>query len=473
MLLLPSETSSHSADQQTAGLTQPSISLKRKCGQWSSGSSVGRLAFGFRFDPHSSRFSLFSDLSSGAIQPFFPTLYSILFSLSMPATFTFGQAAPLELDLPEGFPVIIETADAWEGHGSIKRRLGSYFNTTDFGAEKVGDDQYIIFPFDKQAKSKDDSSDTFKQFLESFAVHGELSPKSKELFDLFAQQKLKYADSEAFLKASKLGFLRLTSQLVVLRREILKSQTLATVINTKAIPINAMGDLEASHKTVSLKEAIDFMTQQMLVLMGAQRFYDDLLGFWNDEVSAEEKRARDPAGAAPFWAAQKEKFLEHAHLLTAWPEFGSSHLSSAPKKDSLLWLGQEALTDSKVKTQERRLSIEKAYHSDFKQHVKHFALCHDLTKTADKPPPSKRKRYDDFTALPEAPRPTASMTPTLSAPRAAFAMARPLPRPKNRRRPRPGPKFLQAKIRRRLGPLRCGRCKKPGHEARNCHSRRV
>ena len=386
-------------------------------------------------------------------------------------TFTFGQVAPIQLELPTDFPVLVESAEGWADFRPIKRRLASHFNLTDFGVDKTGQDEYILFPLDKEPKSAD-STGEFKEFLDSFAVLGELSPKAKELYELFSQHKLKYADSEEFLRASKLGFLRLTSQLVVLRREVMKAQAFSAILNTKAIPISSMGDLEGSDKTASLKEALDFITQQALVLTGAQRYYDDLLDFWNEEVTGDEKRARDQTGAAPFWAAQKEKFLSFSHDLSTWPEFGRANLHTQPKKDSLLWLGKEAITDSKVKSQERKMAIKKAYHLEFKQQAKHLSLCQDATKYADKPL-QKRRRPDSAAppTVPEAPRPTASMPPTLSAPRSAFSAVRGFPsKQKNRRRPRPGLRTFQSRPRRQ-GPLRCGRCGKQGHETKNCHSR--
>ena len=144
-------------------------------------------------------------------------------------------------------------------------KIASHFNLTDFGSDKTGEDEFIIFPLDKEPKIKETPNE-FKSFLDSFVVLGELSPKAKELYELASQHKLKFADSEEFMRATKLGFLRFVSQLVVLRREILRAPQFSAVLNAKAIPISSMGDLELSSTSTTLKDALEFITHQALTL---------------------------------------------------------------------------------------------------------------------------------------------------------------------------------------------------------------
>ena len=384
-------------------------------------------------------------------------------------SFHYGQAEA-ELDVPEDFPTDIDTAEGWVPFKSFKRVISSRFTISDFGCERLPNGTYIVFPLEKEAKKE--KPNELKELLETFTVFGEKSPKSTELLQLITNQKKRFAESQEFSKAQRLGLLKFVGQLVVLRREMGKATQLAPVLNTKCIPISAMGDLESSQMQVSTREALDFMTQQALKLLGAQRLYDDLLAHWNEEVPSKEKITRDSTGAAPFWAAQKKRFVEVTHQLRVWPDFGPAELAVAPAKDSLLWLGKEALTDSSVKFQERQAAIRTAYHQEFKAQTKHASLCNDIVSAT-----SKKQRVE-YVAVPQAPRPSApqavstpqqaeTLPTTLSMPRSAFfSVGSTNPRRSKNWNRRPQ---QQQKQFARLRPT-CARCKKEGHIAKDCRS---
>ena len=377
----------------------------------------------------------------------------------MSASFRSGTVSE-DFDLPQNFPNLIESPSEWDSFRSFKRLLASRFSITDFGCELVAG-SYIIFPLDKQQQEKPKEASELKQFLDTFVVFGERSPKSAELFELAVAQKKKFAESHDFLKALRLSTLKFTAQLVVLRQEASKHPELQQALNNKCLPISSMGDLEHSRTLVSLKEALDFTTQQGLVLLGAQRAYDDLLDHWNQALSPDEKQARDASGAAPFWAAQQERFVELAQQLKGWPDFGTSSLSAPLAKDSLLWDGKEALTDTKVKHQERQQSIKTAYHKDFRLQRKHEIICRDALKQS----PSFRKRPlpQDFQAhqqprppLPSAPKPSSpSMPPTITSPRGLFTAGS-------------SPKNFQGLRNFKSKAVRCARCQRVGHIQKNC-----
>lgn len=383
----------------------------------------------------------------------------------MAVPFRYGDKLA-ELTPPEGLPDIIETAEGWDNFRSFRRMLASQLAVSDFGCEKIADGSFIVFPLEKDAKPKPEPNE-LQKFLSSFEVFSEKSAKSAELFELLAKQKKKYAESDEFLKASKLGMMRLVAQMVVLRREALSQTTLSQALANRVIPIKAMGELESSTTTVNLAESLDFLVQQGLALLGAQRLYDDLLAFWAD-LSPEEKKTRDIAGAAPFWAAQQERFTELTHSLRAWPQFGSAPdlRNPALKKDSLISLGREALTDTKVQFLERQLVIKNAYHTSFKQQQKHAALCQAATPRG--PPATKKRRFSQVgggaITVPVAPKPKSafiSIPPAASAPRVLFSPGR--APPKNRRKPHPAGQPKK--------PTECYRCHKVGHTAKNCHSK--
>lgn len=342
-------------------------------------------------------------------------------------------AAEAAFDPPAHFPTIIETAEAWEPFGTFRRQLASRFQVSEFGAEKLPDGSFIIFPLEKKDPLKPKKLE-FESFLQSHIVLSAFSPKSAELLQIIETKK-KYADSHEFLKHTRISMMRLVSQMIVLRKELLKQEDLAEALNARCIPISEMGDVENPSAKVTLREAIDFLVQQALTVLGAQKVYEDLLAHWNEFVPAEEKQTRDTTGAAPFWLAQKEKFIEMTHHLREWPDFGSADaLSAQPPKDSLLWYGKEALTDSTVKFQERQTAIKAGYHASFKLQRKHASLCQEASREA------KRSKFEPraptFTTIPVAPRPsTPSSTPTLSAPRSLFSTGvQAKPQPKNFRR---------------------------------------
>lgn len=351
--------------------------------------------------------------------------------------FRFG-ATEAEIALPPQFPDLIEAAEDWDQFASFKRQLASRFQITDFGSEKMSDGSFILFPLEKKQDVKP-KKDDFEAFLRSHVVFSELSAKSAELFELMTTQKKKFAESQDFLKYSRIGMMRLISQMIVLRKEVAKQEVFAPILNAQCIPISEMGDLERSAAVVSLRQALDFIVQQGLTVLGAQKFYDDLLAHWNDLVPFEEKQTRDHSGAAPFWAAQKDKFTEMTHHLRDWPEFGATQaLTSRPTKDSLLWYGKEALTDSSVKFQERQAAIRTAYHSAFKAQRKHASLCQEAFKETKK---VKIDAKPPTPSLPTAPKPPAALIPTLSAPRTLFSPGSRSPSKNPRRRPffRPPP----------------------------------
>lgn len=380
----------------------------------------------------------------------------------MPSIFRSGPQEA-ELNVPPQFPLLIESTEGWDDFRPFKRLIASKFSLSDFGCEKVdGEESYIVFPLDQKAQEPKPKSE-FLKFLQTHSVFSELSPKSAELYEIMATQKKKFADSHDFLKYTKIGMMKLVSQLIVLRKEVLKQETFSQILDSKCIPISEMGDLGSSPTTVSLRSSMDFLVQQALTILGAQKVYDDLLAHWND-IPYEEKQTRDQAGAAPFWVAQQEKFIEMAHHLRAWPEFGSAgSIASQPPKESLIWYGAEALTDTSVKYQSRQTNIKNAYHASFKTQRKHAALCIEASKSPKRFKSDQRPTPSYPTSIPMAPKPTT--TTTLSAPRALFSAGAPpkvLPS-KNRKRPPP-------KSSRFPRPLRCQRCHRPGHSSYNCKS---
>ena len=344
-------------------------------------------------------------------------------------------------DSPQHFPAIIETAEAWDQFGTFKRQLASRFQLTEFGSERLQDGSFILFPLEKKDPPKPKRSE-FESFLQNHTVLSEFSPKSSELLELIETKK-KYADSHDFLKYTRISMLRLVSQMIVLRKEVLKQNEFAGVLNERCIPISEMGDLERSSAKVNLREALDFTVQQALTVLGAQKVYDDLLAHWNEHVPTEEKQTRDSTGAAAFWVAQKEKFIEMTHHLRDWPEFGSTEaLMSQPAKDSLLWYGKEALTDTTVKFHERQSAIKTAYHVSFKSQRKHVSLCEEAARE------SKRTKFEPRPPIPTAPKPTSQPPfPTLSAPRSFFSPgAQPKPKNSKRRFGRPPPRAFKDPI---------------------------
>lgn len=371
----------------------------------------------------------------------------------MSATFAYGERT-VPLDPPVDFPQLIDNAEGWEEFKTFRRQLASAFQVNDFGVERLPNGTFIVFPLEKDPKPKAQLDD-FHKFLASFEVFSEKSPKSAELFELLQDQKKKYAESKDFLKASKLGFMRLIAQMVVLRQEIATKQEFAPILKEKVIPLRAMGDLETSVALVSLQESIDFLVQQGLTLLGASRFYEDLLAHWAG-IPQEEKKATDLQGAAPFWAAQQEKFVRFTHQIRDWPQFGSATAIKAPvAKDTLLWLGQEALTDTKTKFTERQLAIRNEYRKSFKEQQKHITA----TQSAASSENAKKRTFSQM-SVPVAPSPTPKKSfnffpRPLRAPRAIFTA-----RSKNRQGPG----------RWRRAVPKCKRCQKMGHTAQNCHS---
>lgn len=376
----------------------------------------------------------------------------------MPATFKSGDK-DADFEPPENFPTLIETAADWAPFQQFKRRLASHFSLSDFGTDKLEDGSYILFPLDQQQASQKKLPTDLESFLSSFSVFSELSPKAAELIELVLSPKKKFAESGDFTKVTRLALMKLVGQLVVFRREVLKQEAYSTIINTSSVPLTAMGDLESSSKKVSLKEALDFFVQQALSILGAHRMYEDLLAHWSGQVPAEERQARDQSGAAPFWSAQQDRFLEYTSQLRKWPDFGTAdQMKASPAKDSLLWYGMEALTDTRVKFQERQTSIKHAYHTAFKQQRKHASLAHEALRESSSP---KRPRFDrPVAALPQAPKPSSAAPktpPPLMTQRSAFSPGVFRSGPKNRRRgfgSRP--------------PLKCSRCNKIGHSISTC-----
>lgn len=341
-------------------------------------------------------------------------------------------------DPPAHFPTIIETAEAWEQFGTFKRQLASRFQLTDFGTERLPDGSFILFPLEKKDLLKPKKPE-FESFLQSHVVLSELSPKSAELLELIETHKKKYADSQDFLKFTRLAMMRLVSQMIVLRREVFRQDDLSGALNARCIPISEMGDLERSSAKTTLRESLDFVVQQALTVLGAQKVYDDLLAHWNEFVPTEEKQTRDSTGAAAFWVAQKEKFIEMTHHLRDQPDFGSAELlSSQPAKESLLWYGKEALTDTTVKFQDRQTAIKAAYHASFKLQRKHASLCQEAARD------SKRTKFEPRIAIPIAPKPTPPLpNPSSSATRPLFVVgsqAKPHPKNSKRRFVRPPPR---------------------------------
>ena len=221
-----------------------------------------------------------------------------------------------------------------------------------------------------------------------------------------------------------------------------------------------MGDLETSTGTVNLRESLDFIVQQGLTLLGGIKAYDDLLAHWA-ELPAKQKQARDAGGAAPFWSAQKERFVDWAAQIKNWPDFGEAKaLKASVKKDSLLWFGKEALTDSNVKLQERQAAIRKAYQAEYKTQQKHESLFQKEEPTAKRP----RTAFQSL-SLPQAPKPSTAFTassipPTLSTTRSAFQFSAGPPKPKNR--------FASRKPFHSKRPIKCNTCHKWGHMAKDC-----
>lgn len=345
-------------------------------------------------------------------------------------------ASEAVFDPPANFPILIETPEAWDQFGTFKRQLASRFQLTDFGTERLPDGSFILFPLEKKDSLKPKKLE-FESFLQNHVVLSEFSPKSAELLGLIETQKKKYADSQDFLKSTRISMMRLVSQMIVLRKEVIKQDEFAGVLNTRCIPISEMGDLERSSSKVNLREALDFIVQQALTVLGAQKVYDDLLAHWNEHVPTEEKQTRDSTGAAAFWVAQKERFIEMTHHLRDWPDFGSADaLTSQPAKESLLWYGKEALTDTTVKFQDRQTAIKTAYHASFKSQRKHASLCQEAVRD------SKRTKFEPRLAIPVAPKPTSQPSfPTLSAPRSFFSPgAQPKPKNSKRRFGRPPPR---------------------------------
>ena len=379
----------------------------------------------------------------------------------MAVSFSVGQSS-FQFDPPANFSPLIESSEDWVPFASFRRQLASKFSMTNFGCERLQDGTYILFPLETSTeKAKPPQANEMESFLETFKVFNELSPKATELLKLVLGQKKKYAESSDFVKANRLALMKLVGQLVVLRREVFHQPAFTEALKAPVIPISAMGDLETSTKRISLRDAFDFVVQQALFILGAQKVYDDLLAHWNDMVPTEEKQARDQAGAAPFWAAQREKFVEFTSQLRQPPDFGSATLLTAPvKKDSLLWFGKEALTDSDVKFQERQTSIRTAYHIAFRQQRKHASLCHDALKDST----AKRPRVELSPPISQAPKPKSSteIPATFSAPRAFFSSGT---SPKNRRPLRPPFRKPAFQLRNR-----CPRCHKPGHTAATCRA---
>ena len=370
----------------------------------------------------------------------------------MPATFKSGDK-DADFEPPENFPTLIETAADWAPFQQFKRRLASHFSLSTSGPTNSKTARTSSSHSINSKPRKRSSQQDLESFLSSFSVFSELSPKAAELIELVLSPKKKFAESGDFTKVTRLALMKLVGQLVVFRREVLKQEAYSTIINTSSVPLTAMGDLESSSKKVSLKEALDFFVQQALSILGAHRMYEDLLAHWSGQVPAEERQARDQSGAAPFWSAQQDRFLEYTSQLRKWPDFGTAdQMKASPAKDSLLWYGIEALTDTRVKFQERQTSIKHAYHTAFKQQRKH------ASRDSSSP---KRPRFDrPVAALPQAPKPSSAAPktpPPLMTSRSAFSPGVFRSGPKNRRRgfgSRP--------------PLKCSRCNKIGHSISTC-----
>ena len=163
-------------------------------------------------------------------------------------------AAEAAFDPPAHFPTIIETAEAWEPFGTFRRQLASRFQVSEFGAEKLPDGSFIIFPLEKKDPLKPKKLE-FESFLQSHIVLSAFSPKSAELLQIIETKK-KYADSHEFLKHTRISMMRLVSQMIVLRKELLKQEDVADA--ERAVHSNfrdgrrgksiSKGDPEGSHR---------------------------------------------------------------------------------------------------------------------------------------------------------------------------------------------------------------------------------